>query len=155
MSQREERSLLPSPSPEAVTPQRGSSETASSAQRPESRYLDSKSTGEAKESTRAPATSSNLKTSISAAAAGVANAVPTSSADLQAELSKANAQIAKLKQQVESSTGLRQRKTDSSGDSKEKLATAMGVQNAPAGGVPVQIVAGLCLLSFLLAYFLF
>ncbi|KAF2794742.1 VAMP-associated protein [Melanomma pulvis-pyrius CBS 109.77] len=154
VSQREERSLLPSPSPEAVTPQRGSSETASSA-RPESRYLDSKSTGEAKESTRAPATSSNLKSSISAAAAGVANAVPTSSAELQAELSKANAQIAKLKQQVESSTGLRQRKTDSSGDSKEKLATAMGVQNAPAGGVPVQIVAGLCLLSFLLAYFLF
>jgi hypothetical protein len=29
------------------------------------------------------------------------------------------------------------------------------MQQAPAGGVPVQIVAGLCLLSFLLAYFFF
>lgn len=156
INQREERSLLPSPSPEAVTPQRGSSDTTtSSAQRPESRYLESKSAGEPKESTRAPATS-NLKSSITTAASGVANAIPTSSADLQAQLSKAEATIAKLQQQIsESASGLRQRKPGSSDESTQKLAQSLGVQQAPAGGVPVQIVAGLCLLSFLLAYFLF
>jgi hypothetical protein len=31
----------------------------------------------------------------------------------------------------------------------------MGVQTPPSEGVPVQIVAALCLLSFLLAYFFF
>ncbi|KAF2709175.1 VAMP-associated protein [Pleomassaria siparia CBS 279.74] len=153
-SQHEERSLLSSPSPEAVTPQRqrGSSvATNSSVQRPESRYLDSKSTGEARETTRAPTPSSNLKSSVTAAASTVVNAVPTSTAELQAQLAEAKAQIVKLTQQSDS--GLRQRKPDSSNQSTQKLATA--TQHAPAGGVPVQIVAGLCLLSFLLAYFLF
>jgi hypothetical protein len=92
--------------------------------------------------------------SIGAVAAGVVNAIPTSSADLQAQLADAKSTIDKLRQQVETSAGLRQRKPDSTSDSKGQLATTERAQ-APAGGVPVQIVAGLCLLSFLLAYFLF
>jgi hypothetical protein len=151
----EEHSILPSPSPEAVTPQRGTSEApAGAVSRSESRPTESKSFGDAKESVYKPATSGGIKSTVSAAAAGVANAVPTSSADLQNQLSEAKATINKLRQQLDTSSGLRQRKGEPTSDSKAQLATAERVQ-APAGGVPVQIVAGLCLISFLLAYFFF
>ncbi|KAF2269211.1 MSP domain-containing protein [Lojkania enalia] len=155
-SHREERSsLLPSPSPEAVTPQRGLSETpAGPISRPESRPAGSKNLGEAKESAYNPATS-DIKSTVTSAAAGVASAIPTSSADIQIQLAEAKAKIAELTQKLEVSSGLRQRKVEPTHNSKEQLATAMGAQQAPAGGVPVQIVAALCLLSFLLAYFLF
>ncbi|KAF2013714.1 VAMP-associated protein [Aaosphaeria arxii CBS 175.79] len=150
-----EPSLLSSPSPEAVTPQRGSTEApVGSVSRPESRPSDSKNLGEAKESAFNPATSSGLKSTVAAAAAGVANTVPTSSAELQAQLSEAKATITKLRQQAESGSGLRQRKADPLSDSGEKSSTALETQK-PAGGVPVQIVFGLCLVSFLLAYFIF
>lgn len=143
-----------SPSPEAVTPQRGVSETpVGPVSRPESRPADAKNLGEARDSAQNPATS-NLKASVGAAAAGVASAIPTSSADLQAQLADAKATISDLRKRLEDSTsGLRQRKTGTGEDSKQQLATAL--QQAPAGGVSVQIVAALCLLSFLLAYFLF
>ena len=108
------------------------------------------------ESAHNPAASGQQST-VAAAASGVANAIPTSSAELKAQLAEAKATISKLRQQAEQ--GLRQRKSDAvNQDSKERIAmgtTGMGVQQAPAGGVPVQIVAGLCLLSFLLAYFFF
>jgi hypothetical protein len=74
---------------------------------------------------------------------------------VQAQLSEAKATIARLTQQVQESSGLRQRKVEPTHESKAQLATAERVQQAPPGGVPVQYVAGLCLLSFLLAYFLF
>lgn len=84
--------------------------------------------------------------------------MPTSTEDLRAQLSEAKAQILKLKQQAEDQ-GLRQRKSDAvNQDSRERITTGttgMGIQQQPADGVPVQIVAALCLLSFLLAYFLF
>ncbi|KAF2649496.1 VAMP-associated protein [Lophiostoma macrostomum CBS 122681] len=154
----DDRSHLPSPSPEAVTPQRGSTEgPVGSISRPESRPADNKHLGDAKESAFNPASSTtgSIKSTVTAAAAGVSSAIPTSSAELQAQLTEAKATIARLKQQAETSSGLRQRKTEPSSDSKGQLATAERVQQAPAGGVPVQIVAGLCLVSFLLAYFLF
>lgn len=156
VSSREERSsLLSSPSQEAVTPQRGSTEApVGSVSRPESRPADSKSLGEAKESAYNPATSSGVKSTVASAAAGVANAVPTSSADLQAQLAEAKSTIARLREQAESSTGLRQRKTGTA-NAQEKGSTALEARQQPAGGVPVQIVFGLCLVSFLLAYFFF
>ena len=84
--------------------------------------------------------------------------MPTSQEQLQDQLSKANATIASLRQQADEQV-LRQRKSDAiNQDSKERITTGttgMGVQQQPADGVPVQIVAALCLLSFLLAYFLF
>jgi hypothetical protein len=95
---------------------------------------------------------------LGAAVTGVASAIPTSTSDLQAQLAEAKAQIQKLKQQVEQH-GLRQRKGEAViQDNKGKVAsgtTGMGVPHPPTGGVPVQIVAALCLLSFLLAYFFF
>jgi hypothetical protein len=73
---------------------------------------------------------------------------------LRVQLEEAKATISRLTAQASEATGLRQRKTDSS-QGKSQLATATQPQTTPAGGVPVPITAGLCLLSFLLAYFLF
>jgi len=84
--------------------------------------------------------------------------VPISTEDLRAQLSEAKGQILRLKQQAEDQV-LRQRKSDAvNQDSRERITTGttgMGIQQQPADGVPVQIVAALCLLSFLLAYFFF
>ena len=95
---------------------------------------------------------------VSGAATNVANAVPTSTGELQAQLAQAKAQIAKLTSAT-NDQGPRQRKTDAVvQDARERITTGttgMGVQQQPADGVPVQIVATLCLLSFLLAYFFF
>lgn len=156
VSHRDDRTMVPSPSPEAVTPQRGSTEApVGSVSRPESRPSDSRNLRDARDSAFNPATS-GVKSTVSAAAAGVARAIPTSSEDLQAQLADAKATIAKLREQVETSSGLRQRKAEPTRDSKEQLQTAVSThQQGPTGGVSVQITAILCLLSFLLAYFLF
>lgn len=76
--------------------------------------------------------------------------------ELKSQLAKAEATIANLKS--EATSGLRQRKAEVA-EASEKVA-AKGQELAQAvrqgtEGVPVQIVAGLCLLSFLLAYFFF
>ncbi|KAL4889035.1 MSP domain protein [Aspergillus ambiguus] len=85
---------------------------------------------------------------------------PTTSAasssvdELKSQLSDAKTQIQNLKDRL-ADQGLRQRKiggeTEKSGGS---VVQQQQTQSAEAG-VPVQIVAGLCLLSFLIAYFLF
>jgi hypothetical protein len=85
------------------------------------------------------------------AKAAMAGAIPSSD-ELKAQLADAHAQIQRLKDRL-ADQGLRQRKTG--GEAKAAPAT-MTQQHAPAeSGVPVQIVAGLCLLSFLIAYFFF
>jgi hypothetical protein len=95
-----------------------------------------------------------MQSSFSSATAHVSNALPSSS-DVEAQLAEAKAQIARLTQQVSEATGLRQRKTGSAQDSKQGASTSMDTRQAPAGGVSVQITALLCLISFLIAYFLF
>ena len=84
--------------------------------------------------------------------------VPTSSEELKQQLAQAKDKIATLTSQVQDQ-GLRQRKTDAvSQDARERLSTGtagVGFQQQPSDGVPVQMVAALCLLSFLLAYFFF
>ncbi|KAI9815067.1 MAG: phosphatidylinositol-binding protein scs2 [Pycnora praestabilis] len=148
-----------SPSPEAVTPQSRSvtGGPVGAVSVPESRPADNRHLGDARESAYNPAMSSQQST-ISSAASGIANAIPTSGEDFKAQLTDAKATISKLRQQAEEQ-GLRQRKSDAvNQDSRERITTGttgMGVQQQPANGVPVQIVAGLCLLSFLLAYFFF
>jgi hypothetical protein len=116
-------------------------------------YLrDSKDIGAGHET--APTVASNIQSTLGGATSSVANAIPTSTEDLRAQLSEARATISKLRQQEEQS--LRQR--DGTQDSKEHSSSrtpATGVQQHPSEGVPVQIVAALCLLSFLLAYFFF
>ncbi|KAF9693518.1 hypothetical protein EKO04_008218 [Ascochyta lentis] len=155
-------SMLSSPQSEAaVTPVRGPTDNAQGpVSRVEDRPAGSKNLGEIERETYNPASSgystagtgAGIQQTVAAAAASVTNAIPTSQAELQAQLDAAKAQIARLTQQADA--GLRQRKPESARDAKEQLATATQ-QTAPAGGVSVQITALLCLVSFLLAYFLF
>lgn len=74
--------------------------------------------------------------------------------ELRTLLSEANSQIQRLKDKV-SENGLRQRKIGI--NAQEPSAPALQQQRSQPSvpGVPIQIVAGLCLLSFLIAYFFF
>ncbi|KAL4956582.1 PapD-like protein [Aspergillus filifer] len=72
--------------------------------------------------------------------------------DIEARLSDANAQIQRLKDKL-ADQGLRQRKIGGESD-KPAAGLAQQAQSVEAG-VPVKIVASLCLLSFLIAYFFF
>lgn len=143
-----------SPTPDPRTPQRMSdAPVVGSVSTPQLRSVDNKYAGDARESTG----SAGQQSTVGAAAASVGNMLPSSD-DVKAQLASANETITRLRQQVEEQ-GLRQRKSDAvNQDSKERITTGttgMGVQQAPASGVPVQIVAGLCLLCFLVAYFFF
>lgn len=86
---------------------------------------------------------------VAAAASTVANSVPTSSEDLKEQLAAAKAQIQKLTSQLQDPQ-FRQRKVQ---EANEKVQAV--VQQSHQSGVPLQIVAGLCLLSFLIAYLFF
>jgi len=148
-----------SPTPAPRTPQRSSEAPSGAVSYPEERPAGSKNLGEIRDSAGHPPTEfSNADSTMGATASSIASAIPTSSEQLQAQLAEARNQISRLTQQAQDQ-GLRQRKTDAvAQDSKERITTGttgMGVKQAPANGVPVQIVAGLCLLSFLLAYFFF
>ncbi|EEA27897.1 phosphatidylinositol-binding protein scs2 [Talaromyces marneffei ATCC 18224] len=104
--------------------------------------------------------SSPFESTPSAAANATAPAEPKSdfTDNAKEQLSDALAQIQRLKAQLtEQGEGLRQRKVDED-SSISKAGNTLQQQIAqPAAelGVPVQIVAALCLLSFLLAYFFF
>ncbi|PNS14146.1 Vesicle-associated membrane protein-associated protein [Sphaceloma murrayae] len=142
-----------SPTPAPRTPQRGVEASPSGpVSRPESRPEDNRHLGDAVASAHNPSTD---RSTVGAAVASVTSAVPTSSDDLKAQLAEAKATIQKLQSQAQDS-GLRQRKTEATAkDAKDRVTSGLGVQQAPAGGVPVQIVAGLCLLCFLIAYLFF
>ncbi|KAI9710210.1 MAG: hypothetical protein M1812_007482 [Candelaria pacifica] len=154
-----ESMAYPSSTPEAVTPQTRSivGAPAGAPSSPGTRGSDITFAGDARDSTINPATSEQ-KSTVSSFASSVANAVPTSNEDLKTQLADAKTTISNLTQQAEEQ-GLRQRKADAvNQDSRERITTGttgMGIQQQPADGVPVQIVAALCLLSFLLAYFFF
>ncbi|KKY17787.1 putative integral er membrane protein [Phaeomoniella chlamydospora] len=111
----------------------------------ESKPAGAKSLGDAKASSFNPAAG----VSIASAAAAVKDSVPTSSEELKQQLADAKAQISKLTGQL-SDPGLRQRKVQQANEKVQQV-----VQQSGESGVPLQIVAGLCLLSFLLAYFFF
>lgn len=102
----------------------------------------------AKYETPQPAESTST---FSNAKAAVASALPSSD-ELKSQLADANAQIQRLKDRL-ADQGLRQRKTGGEGTA----APAMMQQQhaASASGVSLQVVAALCLLSFLIAYFFF
>ncbi len=112
----------------------------------------------------AEATQATIATAYSVPAVA-ANAVKSAAVEtyeeLKDQLAKAEATISSLKNEVAS--GLRQRKAAASTASEDKSKAAQQPQLAQAEragqqgteGVPVQIVAVLCLASFLLAYFFF
>jgi hypothetical protein len=77
---------------------------------------------------------------------------------MKSQLASANAQITALKQKLADQTGMRQRKGgpgENIGGAVQQQVLGQGQGSQEVAGVPVQIVAGLCLLSFLLAYFFF
>ncbi|KAH6986234.1 PapD-like protein [Ilyonectria sp. MPI-CAGE-AT-0026] len=92
------------------------------------------------------------KSTISQATTAVTSAAEATVDALKAKLAQAEAQIASLKE-----TGLRQRNVKSASVDDEKRAVAKVNQavKQTVEGVPVQIAALLCLISFLLAYFFF
>lgn len=101
------------------------------------------------EKAKAVATDAAEATGIAGAAAAVANALPSSQEDLKRQLAEAQSQISKLTSQL-ADPQIRQRKVQ---EATEKVQTV--VQQTNETGVPLQITAGLCLLSFLIAYFFF
>ena len=101
------------------------------------------------ESSKAAAGNVSEATGSTAATASISNNVPTSNEELKQQLAQAKAQIQKLTSQL-GDPQLRQRKVPEAG---EKVQTV--VQQSHQVGVPLQIVAGLCLLSFLIAYLFF
>lgn len=77
--------------------------------------------------------------------------------DNGALLAEANAKIARLESELQNQ-GLRLRKAaGGASDSKEsaKGAAGLALSTQPPEGIPVQICAGLCFLSFLIAWFFF
>lgn len=101
---------------------------------------------------------SNIKSTLGSVAAGISNAATKSGEESHTQPDQAKGTDSSLKNQGEEQA-LKQRKSDAvNQDSRERITTGttgMGIQQQPADGVPVQIVAALCLLSFLLAYFFF
>jgi len=140
----------PSPPEEAFTPQTRSNPVGPVSTM-DSEPAGNKHLGHAKASATNPAISiSSVNDSATSAAAAVSNAVPTSYEDLKAQLAQAQATIASYSQEG----GLRMRKA--AGTSADTVAaSADSARQQAAEGVPVQIVAALCLLSFLLAYLFF
>ena len=128
------------PAYSSPTPQFGS---------PAAQTTSSSSPGLTEEGAQSSAVKVAEATGVAGAVAAVANAVPTSSDDVKAQLASANAQIAKLKSQI-ADPQVRQRKVQEANDKMQTI-----VQQTNEGGVPLQIVAGLCLLSFLIAYLFF
>ncbi|EFY89012.1 integral ER membrane protein Scs2 [Metarhizium acridum CQMa 102] len=92
------------------------------------------------------------KSAVSHAATSVSEAAQLSYEELKSKLAQAEAQLLNLKD-----GGLRQRNVKSASSEEKRPAgnTAQVVKQQQPDGVPVQIVALLCLLSFLLAYFFF
>lgn len=97
------------------------------------------------------------QSALGAAVSSIASVIPSSD-DIHAQLENAKATIARMTSQNQEQ-GLRQRKSDVvNQDSKGRISsgtTGIGFPQVSPTGVPVPIVAALCLLSFLLAYLLF
>jgi hypothetical protein len=103
-------------------------------------------------------TSPDNSTSVAGAIRStVASVIPTSTEELKTQLAEAHAQIQRLKDQL-SNQGSRLRKSEGGKASSDDNVLMMQQQHPRQSadlGVPLQVVAGLCLLSFLLAYFFF
>jgi hypothetical protein len=93
----------------------------------------------------------DIKSTIAQAAATVSDTAQVTYEELKAKLVQAEAQVAKLTE-----SGLRQRNVKSAVEDAKKPAGEMAqAVKQTVEGVPVQIAALLCLVSFLLAYFFF
>ncbi|EXJ55083.1 hypothetical protein A1O7_08008 [Cladophialophora yegresii CBS 114405] len=131
-SHEEQPPAYSSPSPQFDTPARQPSNAASTAETAKSSLANAAET-----------------TGVTNIPSVVASAVPTSGDEMKEQLAAAKAQIQKLTNQLQDPQ-VRQRKVQ---EANEKVQTV--VQQSQESGVPLQIVAGLCLLSFLIAYLFF
>lgn len=132
----------------AVTPQRSRGQPDGAVSTFDEKPLDAKSRADAVNDAHNPAT--QPRSSFGSAVSG---AIPTNQDDLRRQLDAAKAQISQLQEQA--TEGLRKRNVIGGGEKSESSSGGLAQRQAPAGGVPVQIVAGLCLLCFLIAYFFF
>ena len=139
-----------SPAPDAVTPQHHAQDTPSSAH-----FADSK---DVPQQGSVSSLLANPSAALNAASTSISAAASSTSETLQQQLEAAKATIAQLRDQMRDD-GVRERKGSAvKQDAQDRATTGttgLGVPTQPADGVPVQIVAALCLLSFLLAYFFF
>ncbi|KAK3114552.1 phosphatidylinositol-binding protein scs2 [Teratosphaeriaceae sp. CCFEE 6253] len=145
-----------SPSQQAVTPARSTAAPSGPISTPADRPADAKNRGDAVDSAYNPATGTGASSTLGSALAAVG--LPSSQSQLQSQLDAANAQVKSL--QAQATEGLRQRNIIGGGSGAEGeskgASMSQSLQHAPApGGVPVQLVAALCLLCFLLAYLFF
>jgi len=129
-----------SPSPDAVTPHAGAAPALGAISNLSSRLTDS---------------TSSRNVSDETASSGIAASLP-SGQDINAQLTDAKNQIARLTQQLKEQGELRQRKVADTLEEKgfPKVAQAVAHPNQTAG-VPLQWVALLCLISFILAWIFF
>ncbi|TEY33604.1 hypothetical protein BOTCAL_0674g00040 [Botryotinia calthae] len=104
--------------------------------------------GDARSSAFNPAASTSRESNASAVAAPTG--IPTSIEELQAQLTEAKKTIASYAEQG----GMRMRKV-ANGETSNETVNEMATKLQGVEGVPVQIVAALCLFSFLLAYLFF
>ncbi|KAF7896304.1 hypothetical protein EAF00_006318 [Botryotinia globosa] len=104
--------------------------------------------GDARSSAFNPADSTSRESNASAVTAPTG--MPTSVEELQAQLAEAKKTIASYAEQG----GMRMRKV-ANGETSNETVNEMATKLQGVEGVPVQIVAALCLLSFLLAYLFF
>lgn len=112
------------------------------------------STGDTKSATTADSARGSVAnaaeaTGITGAAAAIANAMPQSTDDVKQQLAAAQARIQELSSQL-ADPQVRQRKV---AEAQEKVQTV--IQQSQDSGVPIHIVAALCLVSFLIAYLFF
>lgn len=145
-----------SATPDAVTPHPSTAPPVGAVSKLESHPAESKNLGDATTSVQNPAVTEK-QGGLQKVAQRVASTIPASNEDLKEQLAQANATITRLKDQLADQTGLRQRKTtgEKPGSGGGPTALQQTQQQAAVAGVPLQVTALLCLLSFLIAYFLF
>lgn len=138
---------------EPATPSYSTNAVLASVGTPESRQRDN---NDISDTTRSAVNQAPNQGPLQQTAQRVASAIPVSTEDLKTQLAEAQAQITNLKGQLAEQTGLRQRKTATEKSSTDAPSGMQQVQQqADVTGVPIQWVAILCLISFLIAYLLF
>ncbi|CAG8976409.1 hypothetical protein HYALB_00008534 [Hymenoscyphus albidus] len=144
-----------SPSPEATYTPETSRRSLAPSVVPTSKLEDepsnAKSLGDAKASAFNPASGKSSVGGAATVGSTVAAAVPLSYDELKAQLADAKATISSYGNEA----GLRMRKVAAGETSNATVNDVAHRVQASQGGVPLQIVAALCLLSFLLAYAFF
>lgn len=137
------------PAYSSPTPVYGSPAPASGAKSPSGASSYSAVTSTGASTGTSTGASAGASTGLAGAAQAVSNAIPRSQEDVNAQLSAAQAKIKELTNQL-SDPQVRQRKV---AEAQEKVQTV--VQQSQETGVPLPWVAGLCLLSFLIAWLFF